>query len=175
MRPHSRHLAPPLACALIASVLATAVPAQQPPAERHKEVTVSSTRTAREQADVPGTVTVFEAQAIERAQAGNIADLIRYEPNVSVHGEGQRRFGNADYNIRGIHGNRVLIQVDGARLADQFSFGTGRDTLDLETLKHVGIVRVWRFLPARDSTQSVAAWVEFPVWLELTDRMTQPR
>jgi hemoglobin/transferrin/lactoferrin receptor protein len=114
--------------------------------EKLKEVTVTSTRTERNVNEVPNTVTVMTAEEIEKSQAQDIADLIRYEPNVSVRGD-SRRFGNSSYSIRGIDGNRVLILVDGVRLADEFSFGSsllngaGRDTVDLNTLKRVEILR----------------------------------
>ena len=133
------------AAALIAA--SALAPAQQPAPEKLKEVTVTSTRTEREVNDVPNSVTVFDAAEIERRQVQNIGDLIRYEPNLSVRSESQRRFGNSSYNIRGIDGNRVLIQVDGVRLGDEFQFGTsllngtGRDTVDLDTLKRIEIVR----------------------------------
>ena len=90
---------------------------------------------------------VIDATRIERGQIQDVADLIRYEPNLSVRGESQRRFGNAGISIRGIDGNRVLMLIDGVRLADEFSFGTsllngtGRDTPDLDTRKRVEIVR----------------------------------
>ncbi|MBL8376384.1 MAG: TonB-dependent hemoglobin/transferrin/lactoferrin family receptor [Burkholderiales bacterium] len=115
-------------------------------AQRLGEITVTSTRTERDVADVPNTVSVISAQDIERGQMQDIADLIRYEPGISVRGD-TRRFGNSSFGIRGIDGNRVLIQVDGARIADEFAFGNsqlngaGRDMVDLDTLKRVEIVR----------------------------------
>ena len=156
-QPRIRRLSSPgrlsyLSClhsAVLAIAISSAHPssAQQAAPEKLKEVTVTSTRTERDVNDVPNSVTVLTAEDIQRAQAQDINDLIRYEPNVSVRGESQRRFGNSSYNIRGIDGNRVLIQVDGVRLADEFQFGTsllngtGRDAVDLDTLKRVEIIR----------------------------------
>ena len=123
--------------------------AQTPPAttpEKLKDVTVTSTRTERNVNEVPNTVTVMTADDIQKSQAQDIADLIRYEPNVSVRGD-SRRFGNSSFSIRGIDGNRVLMLIDGVRIADEFSFGSsllngaGRDTVDLDTLKRVEILR----------------------------------
>jgi hemoglobin/transferrin/lactoferrin receptor protein len=54
------------------------------------------------------------------------------------------RYGLQDFNIRGLDANRVLIQVDGIRQPERFSFGPfniGRDTFELETLKTVEIIR----------------------------------
>lgn len=138
-----------VSCVVTAALITASSAALAQPAapEKLKEVTVTSTRTERDVNDVPNSVTVFDAAEIERRQVQDIGDLIRYEPNISVRSESQRRFGNASYNIRGIDGNRVLIQVDGVRLGDEFQFGTsllngtGRDTVDLDTLKRVEIVR----------------------------------
>ena len=125
----------------------TSTPTAPAAPEQLKDVTVTSTRTERNVNEVPNTVTVYTAEEIQKSQAQDIADLIRYEPNVSVRGESQRRFGNSSYSIRGIDGNRVMILIDGVRVADEFSFGSsqlngaGRDTVDLDTLKRVEILR----------------------------------
>lgn len=112
-----------------------------------REVSVSATRTENPLDEVPATVTVIPAARIERELVRDLADLVRHEPNVSVRSEGARRFGNAGINIRGIDGNRVLMQLDGIRVPDEFSFsasllnGTSRDVVELETLKRIEIVR----------------------------------
>lgn len=124
--------------------------AQTPPPaapEKLKDVSVTSTRTERDVNEVPNTVTVISAEDMQKAQVQDIADLVRYEPNISVRGESQRRFGNSSFSIRGIDGNRVMMLIDGVRIADEFSFGSsqlngaGRDTVDLDTLKRVEILR----------------------------------
>lgn len=143
--PGPRGLAAFALTAIAAAVQAqTAAPSAS--AEQLKEVTVTSTRTERNVNEVPNTVTVMTADEIQKMQAQDIADLIRYEPNVSVRSD-SRRFGNSSYSIRGVDGNRVMILVDGVRVADEFSFGSsllngaGRDTVDLDTLKRVEILR----------------------------------
>lgn len=111
---------------------------------RLKEITVSATRTERPVQDAPGTVTVIEAETIERNMMKDITDLIRYEPGVSVSNN-PGRFGPNSFNIRGISGNRVLMQVDGIRLPDAFSFGSfssaSRNMIDIDALKAVEILR----------------------------------
>ena len=119
-----------------------------------RAVTVTATRTAQFAADVPVTVSVIPAEQIEDDLASDIKDLIRFEPGVSVRASPSRfsaalastgRDGNSGFNIRGLEGNRVLIQVDGVRVPDAFSFGAqavGRgDYVDLDLLKSVEIVR----------------------------------
>ena len=83
--------------------------------DRLETVTVVGTRTARDPADVAATITVIDTARIERELARNIADLVRFEPGVSVGGTGSR-FGLTGFNIRGMDGNRVLTLVDGVRV-----------------------------------------------------------
>ena len=58
---------------------------------------------------------------------------------------GNSRFGLSGFTIRGIGGNRVLTQVDGVSVADNFTFGgflsAQRDYVDLDTVKQVEIIR----------------------------------
>jgi len=106
------------------------------------EITVSGTRTPRRVQDAPASVRVINKEEIDTNQVRNLRDLIRYEPNVSVGNS--PRFGFQNFNIRGVEGNRILFQVDGIRLPSQFDlppFGTGRDFVDLSTLKSVEVLK----------------------------------
>jgi len=107
-----------------------------------QQVTVTGTRTERTLADSPASITVIDRERLRRELVQNIQDLVRYEPGVSVRRS--VRYGLQDFNIRGLDANRVLIQVDGIRQPERFSFGPfniGRDTFELETLKTVEIIR----------------------------------
>ena len=107
-------------------------------------VTVVGTRTERSIGDVAATVSVLDADDIDREVARDIADLVRFEPGVSVAGTGSR-FGLGGFNIRGIGGNRVLTIVDGVRVAEEFSFGpflsARRDFVDVDSLARAEIAR----------------------------------
>lgn len=133
--------------AAFAASFAASLYAQQSPAQKEAElgtVTVTSTRTERQVSDAPNTVTVIESGNIERNLMKDITDLIRYEPGVSVSNN-PGRFGPNGFTIRGIGGNRVLMQVDGIRLPDAFSFGSfgsaSRNVIDIDALKAVEILR----------------------------------
>lgn len=102
------------------------------------EITVTGTRSERPVKDTPGNITVIESEDVERQVVNELTDLIRYEPGVSV-GKDRNR-GNQDFTIRGIGGNRVLIQVDGIRQPDNY-FSRSRDYFDLDTLKRAEIIR----------------------------------
>lgn len=107
-------------------------------------VVVTATRGPRPLQDVAGTVTVKQAKDIRSELSRDIKDLIRYEPGISVQ-NAAGRFGLAGFNVRGIDGNRVLIEVDGIPVPDAFSIGSfanaGRDFVDLASLKQVEILR----------------------------------
>jgi hemoglobin/transferrin/lactoferrin receptor protein len=108
------------------------------------EVTVSATKLATPIVEVPATVSVITDDRIDRIAADDIKDLLRYEPGVSVRRQ-IGRFGLSDVNIRGIEGNRVLLEVDDVRLPDAFAIGSfsnaTRDGIDIDLLKRVEIVR----------------------------------
>jgi hemoglobin/transferrin/lactoferrin receptor protein len=107
-------------------------------------VVVTATRTEKDIANVPATVTLKTAEEIEQEVGRDIRDLIRYEPGVSIGGTAGR-FGLGGFAIRGIGGNRVLTLLDGVRVADAFSFGpflsANRDYVDVDSLKAFEIVR----------------------------------
>jgi hemoglobin/transferrin/lactoferrin receptor protein len=117
-------------------------------------ITVTATRIPQAVEEVPATVTVISDEKIADELASDVRDMIRFEPGVSVRRAPSRftaafsstgRGGNESFNIRGIEGNRVLIQVDGIRVPDGFSFGAqsaGRgDFVDLGVVKSVEILR----------------------------------
>ena len=117
-------------------------------------LTVTATRIAQPVVDVPATVSVISDRQIADQLASDIKDLVRFEPGVSVRRAPSRfgaasgstgRDGNAGFNIRGLEGNRVLVQVDGVRVPDGFDFGaqsSGRgDYVDIGLVKSVEILR----------------------------------
>ena len=117
-------------------------------------ITVTATRTPTAIEDAPNTVTVIDEEQIADELATDIKDLVRFEPGITVRRAPARfgaalgttgRAGNEDFNIRGIGGNRVLIQVDGIRSPQGFSFGAqvvGRGGYtDVGLVKSVEILR----------------------------------
>jgi hemoglobin/transferrin/lactoferrin receptor protein len=112
--------------------------------ETLEKVTVTATKTPEPVGDVAATVTVIDADEIERRNAQDIRDLIRYEPGVSVSNDAGR-FGLSGFTIRGLGGNRVAIEVDGVPISDAFAIGdfsnASRNGVDIDTLKQVEILR----------------------------------
>ena len=121
---------------------------------RKDQIIVTATRTPIKIEDAPVSISIITDEQIADELVTDIKDLIRFEPGVSVQRQPARfgaalgatgRAGNDGFNIRGIGGNRVLMQVDGVRVPDGFSFGAqaaGRgDYVDLGLIKSVEILR----------------------------------
>ena len=104
-------------CATVAIVIPMSVVATD-----LETITVVGSRTERPLKEIAATIDVIDSDRIEEELARDIADLVRFEPGVTVSGTGSR-FGLSGFNIRGIGGNRVLTLVDGVRVAEEFSFG----------------------------------------------------
>ena len=105
-------------------------------------ITVTGTRSPRPLDESPANVTVLDFDEINRITATDIQDLVRYEPGVTVRNSS--RYGLQDYSIRGLDGNRVLLQVDNIPLPTRFEFGPfqlGRDYVDTEILSTLEIIR----------------------------------
>jgi hemoglobin/transferrin/lactoferrin receptor protein len=135
---------------LVLAALPVTAAAQEPASGKSQSgapfdtITVVGTRTERTLREVAATVTVKTAEDLERELTRDIADLVRFEPGVSVGGTGSR-FGLTGFNIRGIGGNRVLTLVDGVRVPEEFSFGpflsARRDFVDVDSLDRAEIAR----------------------------------
>lgn len=109
-------------------------------AENTIELNVVGNRDANETA--PANVTIIDREQIEKQQARDVRDLLRYEPGISVPYDS--RGGLQGINLRGLSGNRVNLQVDGIRLPYEYSYGAtrlGRDFVDIETLNALEIFR----------------------------------
>ncbi|OGT57175.1 MAG: hypothetical protein A3E01_14020 [Gammaproteobacteria bacterium RIFCSPHIGHO2_12_FULL_63_22] len=93
---------------------------------------------------VVGAVTAIDRETMQRRSVQRIDELVRYVPNVEVT-QDSNRFGNQGFNIRGLEGNRVSIEIDGIPLSDGFSVGqfaaAGRDLVELGVIHRVEILR----------------------------------
>lgn len=107
-------------------------------------VTFIASKSDRAVGDVPGTVSVMDREQLDRQLVRDIKDMVRYEPGVSVSRDPQR-FGLGSFNIRGVEGNRVAIELDGVPVPQSFAVGSfasaTRDWVDPDILKRVEILR----------------------------------
>ncbi len=96
--------------------------------------------------------TVKTTKTIEKQQASNTRDLVKYETGVSVVEKG--RMGSSGYAIRGVEENRVNITIDGLQQAETLSsqgfkelfegygnFNNTRNGLEVETIKAVNFAK----------------------------------
>lgn len=106
-----------------------------------------------------GTVKEIDAEEMERRGVKNMGDIVKEEllvsaPRVGSSGRASRsgvdRGGYTGYNIRGIEGNRIALDVDGVPLPRASgrpyagrdganTFGIGRDYIDPEVFRSVVI------------------------------------
>jgi hemoglobin/transferrin/lactoferrin receptor protein len=141
-------------CAFIVGPALAESAANREASKPTETITVTATRAPIHVINAPATVSVISAAQLDDTLVGDIKDAIRFEPGVSVRSQPSRfsaalsstgRDGNAGFNIRGLEGNRVLIQTDGIRLPDAFAFGAqsvGRgDYADLDLVKSIEILR----------------------------------
>lgn len=120
-----------------------------------KTVVISGSREEQLQDEQPFAMDVLSARDLQDRQLLDIRDVAKDLPNVSVKHAPARfritgpgnitgRDGNAGFTIRGLGGNRVLMLVDGVRLPRSYINGNnafGRDTLSLDLLKRIELVR----------------------------------
>ena len=143
----------PFGAALAADAASSAASATASDAHVLPGLTITATRTERRIDEVPNTVTVTPASAIDKSGARDIKDVFRDELDVTVRQQATRfnssggpaRAGNEGINIRGLEGNQVLMLVDGIRVPNSFSFGpigTGRgDFLAIDTAQRIEVLR----------------------------------
>jgi hemoglobin/transferrin/lactoferrin receptor protein len=132
-----------IALALLVSGISSASIAETFEDANFEQITVTSSRFDTDIDEIASSVSVIDSEQMDKMVATDIRDLVRFEPGVVVEGGG--RFGLSGFNIRGINADRVLMLLDGAPIADEFSFGPGlsarRDFIDVDMIERVEIIR----------------------------------
>jgi len=109
------------------------------------EIIVTATRREERIFNVPASVSVITQQEIQRTEVSSFRELFRYTPGVAMVRDRRSRAGEANVEIRGLGGRRVLMSVDGVRLPDGFGAAgvsdQSRGKLEVESLSRVEIVR----------------------------------
>ena len=126
---------------------ATTVPAPEaaaPDATLLDAIVVIGSRGAEPLRQVVGAVSRLDREQLERRGVQTLDDLSRLVPGLDVAGDGHR-FGNNGFNLRGLEGNRVYLELDGVPLADSFAIGefasAGRDLVELGIVDRVEVLR----------------------------------
>ncbi|WP_152560408.1 TonB-dependent receptor domain-containing protein [Arenimonas donghaensis] len=107
-------------------------------------VVVVGSRSAEPVKQVVGAVSRIDREAMERRGVQGIEDLARLLPGVDVSADANR-FGAQGFNVRGLEGNRVGVELDGVPLPDGFGVGqfalAGRDLVELGIVDRVEVLR----------------------------------
>ncbi len=101
-------------------------------------------RMPRPATDVVGTVDVISRDALLDSMSMRASDVVRYTPGVSIS-TADTRFGESEFTIRGLSGNRVVQLVDGVRVSPQFDIGAfanaGQDYFITDAISRVEVLR----------------------------------
>lgn len=107
-------------------------------------IVVVGTRSARPIRDVVGMVTVLNDIDLAARLVTDENSLWRYTPGVRVESSGSR-FGSRSLSIRGVGGNRVLMELDGIPLQDRFAVGSvahaGRTGAEMDFIRRIEVLR----------------------------------
>lgn len=132
-----------LKLSLISSAVALVLSSHVSADDNIEHIEVSASRIQTKLNELPISVSVLTKQDIEQLNANSLSELLRYQPGVTVERSSDRH-GDANINIRGIGGNRILMVRDGAAMPDGFgSAGTsqGRGSFDPFNLEQVEILK----------------------------------
>lgn len=136
---------------LLLTTLLAAAAAAEPPAPDDAdplpvlgELVVLGSRRPEPLRQVVGTVSRLDAEQLDRRNVRTIEDLARLVPGLEVVADANR-FGAQGFNLRGLEGNRVGIELDGVPQADGFGIGqfalSGRDLIDLGLVERAEVLR----------------------------------
>nr|VFJ57622.1 MAG: hemoglobin/transferrin/lactoferrin receptor protein [Candidatus Kentron sp. FW] len=102
------------------------------------EITVTATGSEKDSFDTSLPVNILDVGDLEEKIAVSVAEIFQKEPGVDVVTTGS---GSVHPMIRGLHGERVLVLVNGIRLSEQRPGGNHVFSLDPSQIERVEVVR----------------------------------
>ena len=140
-----------LAYSVMFGLTASVAYADEPTQQQLEEINVSGSTEHNDPKTPPKIAeTVKTSKKLEKEQAQDVKDLVRYETGITVVEAG--RFGNSGFAVRGVEENRVAVQIDGLHQAETISsqgfkelfegygnFNNTRNSAEIETLKQVTV------------------------------------
>ncbi|MCW3480288.1 TonB-dependent receptor [Neisseriaceae bacterium JH1-16] len=130
----------PLALA-VALALSTGVAcAADLPEYRGADVVVTATRQAQPLSKTLSDVTVINRDEIEQVGADSLATLLARQPGVQISNSGGAGKTTSVY-LRGANANQTLVLVDGVRIVSATFGTTSIQSIPLEQIDHIEIVR----------------------------------
>lgn len=133
----------PIAKALSAALISSSLISSAVAAADIEQIEVTASRIQSKINEVPMAIAVIDKAALQQLNANKLSDLLRYQPGITVEKSGHRH-GDANINIRGINGNRILVVKDGAIMPDGFGsagVSQGRGNFDPFSLQQVEIIK----------------------------------
>lgn len=104
------------------------------------EVVVTASRTKQSVDTVLAPVSVFSREDIEASQASNIYQLLKRAPGVQLARNGGAASSTSLY-LRGTDSDHTLILIDGVRASSATLGSTALETLNLDQVERIEIVR----------------------------------
>lgn len=111
--------------------------------EQVEEIVVQVQRKETSLWSTPASLEVLDEQDIQELQPNSLADLVRYQPAISIDQSSDRR-GNGTFVIRGLSGNRVVMLIDGTRLPDGFGsagVSNGRNSFEPYSMNNIQFLK----------------------------------
>lgn len=102
------------------------------------ETTVTATRVAEPVNKVPANVTVITAKELEKRSAFGLREALEREAGIYVSPTADTKDG---LTMRGFGSTNILIMYNGQQLNDSFSGGVNWDSIPLDNIERVEIVR----------------------------------
>jgi vitamin B12 transporter len=127
---------------LVLAVRASVVAGQGPPSgtTRLDPVAVTATRGAQPIADLLADLTVIGADAIERAGAQSLTELLQRQSGVEIVQNGGPGAVSGVF-LRGANRGQTLVLVDGVRIASSSAGATSLEAIPLEQVERIEILR----------------------------------
>ncbi len=123
-----------------ASFTSSALFAQDALPEVDDTIIVTATRSERSQFDVVPSTIVIEREAIENAQASDLAELLRFQAGLDIGrngGPGQ----TTSVFIRGTESNHTLVLIDGVEMNPGTIGGAAIQNINPEIIERIEIVK----------------------------------
>lgn len=130
-------------CAGMAGIGAQAAEADAKSAQKMDEMVVTATKTAKDTADAPATVSVVTAREIEDMNVHSVDESLKYLPGVYTNRPGGHEPSVMGTNVllRGIPDySRTLVLVDGQTLNDPYIGAVTWESVPAETVERIEVV-----------------------------------
>ena len=131
-------------CLALAAALAPGPEPTPEPLKVLDAVVVVGSRGAEPVRQAVGTISRVDREQLELRGVQTLDDLARLVPGMEVASD-PNRFGALGFNLRGLDGNRVSVELDGIPLADGFGVGqfaqAGRDLVELGIVDRIEVLR----------------------------------